>query len=106
MLEITITNEQKVRVGIIPVTATGKPATLDGKPEWSVTSGDAGLEISTDGFAAFLVSGDTPGESMIVVSADADLGSGVENITDSIKLTVAGAKAVNLGLIADAPIAK
>ena len=106
MLELKITNEQKVKVTIVPVTATGKPALLDGPPSWSVASGDATLAVSADGLSSDLISSDTPGESMIVVSADADLGAGVENISDSIKLTIEGAKAAVLGLVAGTPEAK
>ena len=55
MLEITITNEQKIQVTLKPVTATGRPAKLDGTPEWSVISGDSTLEVATDGLSAFLI---------------------------------------------------
>lgn len=103
MLEIKITNEQKVKVTLAPVTSAGKPAQLDGTPTWEKSSGDSTMEVAADGLSASLISSDTPGESMFVVSADADLGAGVENITDSIKLTVEGAKAINLGLVAGAP---
>lgn len=106
MLELTITNEQKVKVTITPVTATGKPAALDGAPSWSVSSGDSTISVAENGLSADLISSDAPGETMYVVSADADLGAGVENVTDSIKLVVEGAKAVNLGLVAGAPEAK
>lgn len=103
MLELTITNEQKVRVSLTPVTSTGKPAAVDGKPSWTVTSGDSTVVVSEDGLSAELVSSDTPGETMIVVEADADIGAGVETITDAVKLTVEGAKAVSLGLSAGTP---
>lgn len=103
MLDISITNEQKVNVTLKPVTATGKPATLDGAPTWTVASGDSTIEIATDGMSAELISSDTPGETMFVVEADADLGSGVVTINDSIKLTVSGAMAVNLGLSVGTP---
>lgn len=106
MLELSITNEQKVQVTLTPVTATGKPAPVDGVPTWVVASGDATVDVAADGLSAFLISGDNPGQSSIVVSADADLGAGVETISDSITLTVEGAKAISLGLTASAPVAK
>jgi len=40
------------------------------------------------------------------VKADADLGEGVTEISDIIRLTVAGAQAANLGLTAEAPTPK
>jgi hypothetical protein len=40
---------------------------------------------------------------MIVIEADADLGEGVETISDAIRLTVEGAKAQSLGLSVGTP---
>ncbi len=105
-LDLTITNEQKVQVTLNPVTDTGKPAKLDGAPTWSVINGTSTLDIAADGLSAFLVSGDDPGDSDFLVSADADLGSGVTEISDTIRLHVAGAQAKNLGLVAGTPVAK
>src|ERR1043165_185984 len=103
MLELTINNEQKVRVLIAPVDSAGKPAKLDGAPTWETSSGDSTVVPDPDGLGAFLVSSDTPGESIINVTADADLGAGVETIADAIKLTAEGAKAASLGLTAGTP---
>lgn len=103
MTEIRITNEQKVKVTLTPKTGAGKPAKLDGKPTWTVSSGDSTVEVADDGMSAELVSSDTPGETMFVVEADADIGEGVETITDAIKLTVEGAKATSLGLTVGEP---
>jgi len=107
MLEIVITNEQKIQVTLTPVTATNKPAQLDGPAVFEVISGTATVGmVEGNVLSAWLVSGDLPGDSEIMVSADADLGDGVETISDIIKLTVAGAKAASLGLTAGAPVAK
>lgn len=96
--EKTITNEQKVNVTLNPVTATGKPAKLDGAPVWSVISGDSTVVPAPDGLSADLVSSDTPGDTTFLVDADADLGSGVVDVQDTITLHVEGALAANLGL--------
>lgn len=106
MVEITITNEQKVKATLNPVTATGRPAKLDGAPKWVVSSGDATVVPAADGLSCELVSGDNPGDTVILVSADADLGSGVVTISDSITLHVQGALATNLGLTVGTPEAK
>lgn len=106
MTEITITNEQKIQVTLAPKTATGKQATLDGKPTWTVQSGIGTLEIAEDGLSAFLVSGDAPGDTMVIVEADADLGEGVQTISDSIQLHVSGAMAENLGLAVGSAVPK
>jgi len=105
-LDLSITSEQKIPVTMAPVTAAGKPATLDGKPTWTLVSGDATIVVSDTGLSAELISADTPGDSNFLVEADADLGAGVETISDTIKLTVVGARAVNLGLVAGAPLPK
>ena len=103
---ITITNEQKVQVTLQPVTAAGNPATLDGAPVWTVTEGDATLEVAEDGLSAFLVSGAADVNSTITVAADADLGEGVVALTDTITLAVVAAGASALGLVAGEAILK
>ena len=102
-LEISITNEQKVKVTLAPVTDAGKPAPLDGKPGWSLISGNAEIIPSEDGLSCDIVSGDTPGDSEILVEADAHLGEEVETVSDVIKVTVIGAMAKNLGLTVGEP---
>ncbi len=106
MIEVVLTNEQKVQVTLTPVTATGKPATLDGKPSWTVTTGDATLDVADDGMSAFIISPDSPGESLVNIEADADLGEGVVTIAEAVKLTVNGALATSLGAVASAPVPK
>ncbi len=105
-LDLTITNEQQIEVTLKPVTATGKPAKLDGSPAWTVISGNSAVSVSEDGLSATLVSSDDPGDTEIVVKADADVGEGVEEISDMIRLSVSGAHASNLGLSAGTPTPK
>lgn len=105
MIEVKITNEQKIAIGVNPVTATGKPAKLDGEVQFEVQSGDVTIE-RIDANNAFIVSGDLPGDSVVSVSADVDLGEGREIITDIVKITVEGARAASLGLTIGEPIAK
>ena len=105
-LDVTITNEQKVKATLAPKTATGKPAPIDGKPTWTVQSGDSTVVVADDGLSADLISSDTPGDTIFVVEADADIGEGVETLADTIRLTVQGARAANLGLSLGAPEAK
>ena len=100
---VTITNEQKVQVTLAPLTAAGNPATVDGVPTWSVTSGDATLEVAENGMSAYLVSGAADVNSQITVTADADLGEGVTEITDTIDLAVVSAAASQLGLNVGTP---
>ena len=106
MLEINITNEQQVNVVLHPVTATGRPAQVDGAPTWNVQSGESTVNPSSDGLSADLISAETPGDTEVLVEADADLGEGVVPISDIIRLHVAGAQAANLGLVAGDPTPK
>ena len=102
-LVLKVTNEQKVTVTLSPVTDAGKPVKLDGAPTWSVVLGESTITPADDGLSAVLVSADTPGDTQVLVSADADLGEGVETISDTIDLNVVGATAKNLGLVAGTP---
>lgn len=105
MLELKITNEQKIKLTVAPTTAAGKPAELDGDVKFTVESGTSAVE-RIDARSAYLISSDTPGDTVIIVEADADLGEGVETISDVVKLTVEGARAANLGLVAGTPETK
>src|SRR5262245_45119970 len=106
MLDLNITNEQQVKVTLKPVTATGKPAPVDGAPTWEVISGNSTVNPASDGMSADLISSDDPGDTEILVKADADLGAGVIEISDIVRLHVAGALAANLGLSAGDPTPK
>lgn len=103
---ITITNEEKVQVTLAPTTAAGNPAILDGAPVWTVTEGDATLEVAVDGLSAFLISGTANTNSKITITADADLGEGIVNLNDTIDLAVVPASANALGLLVATPVLK
>lgn len=106
-LELTITNEQQVKVHLTPITDAGKPAKLDGAPVWSVVSGPGKVTPAADGLSADLISDDADlSDTIYKVDADADLGSGVTDVADTITLHVLHANATNLGLSADAPTLK
>jgi len=104
--EITLTNEQQVVATLKPVTATGKPAKLDGIPVWSVVSGAGTVTPAADGMSATLVTPDSPDDTTYLVDGDADLGSGVVDVQDTILVHTTGANAANLGLTLGAPTAK
>ena len=107
MLELTITNEQKITIHLKPVTQAGKPTKLDGKPVWTVLSGPGTVVPAEDGLSADLVSDDTDlSDTTYQVTADSDLGAGVEEVADTILVHTAHANAKSLGLFADAPVLK
>lgn len=102
MLELSCTNEEKIKIRVNPVTTTGTAVALDGPIQVSVQSGE-GMVEPIDEKSFYVVSGQNPGDTGFLVSGDADLGDGVESISDVILLHVAGAKASSLGLVAETP---
>ncbi len=102
-MDIKLTNEQKVTVTLTPKTDAGKPAKLDGKPSWSIVDGLSTVVPSEDGMSAVITSADDPGDTQILVKADADIGEGIEEISDVLKVSVVGAAAKNLGITVGTP---
>ena len=106
MLELTCSNEEKIQITLSPVTPGGKPIAVENFTV-SVQSGDGTFELNPDGSFGFcVISGDAAGDTAYAVTADADLGSGVQNIADFITLRVLGAQAVALGMSAGTPVLK
>lgn len=103
MTPVDITTEQTATATLTPKTAAGKPAKLDGAPTWAIDplEGAGTLEVSGDGLSCKYVSPDdvpTNPVANVTVTADADLGEGVETISDSIQFTIKSPKASSLGL--------
>ena len=99
-----LTNEEKVAVSINPQTAAGNPAQVDGDFNLEVVEGDVTLEVAEDG-TKYIVSG-AEGTSKVRVSADADLGEGVQTIEDIVDIIVVPAGASNLGIGFGTPVLK
>lgn len=100
MLEVSITNEQKVKITAKPKTKAGRPASFDGAVKATVQTGDSTVMDDPDGDpnSFIAVSSDAPGDTVILVEADADLGEGVTTIQDTVTLHVTGSNADNFGL--------
>lgn len=106
-LNLTCTNEQKVKVVANPQTEGGRPAQLDGELSVEVVSGEGTFDmIEGEPNAFYAVSPDGVGVTEYRVSGDADLGDGVVTIEDLVTLTVGGAQARSFGLSADTPVQK
>lgn len=101
-VEVSLSTEERVRVTAAPVTKSGKPAKLDGAVSFSSDNPDVVIE-TIDDTSAFINSPETPGDSVVVVSADADVGEGVTTIQDTVLLHVADPQASSLGLSAGTP---
>lgn len=106
MTTIVLKESQKVLVTLRPTTDEGKPAVVDGAPSWVVKSGDVTMSVAADGLSATLFAGTVHGDSVIVITADSDLGTGVVTLTESITVTVDGDRAHNLGIFVGVPTTK
>lgn len=103
--EASVTNEEKVLVTVNPVTSHGRPAALDGPITVEVQSGSGTFELQDDK-SFYAISSDDPGDTVYVIHGDADLGSGIVDVSDVVVLHVAGANASNLGITVGAPVEK
>ena len=103
-MSLVLTDMQKVQLSIQPVDGAGNPAPVDGPPIWE--SSDPGvltLEASTDGMSAIASAVGPLGAAQVKVSADADLGEGVETITGILDVQIVADKAVSLAVQAGVP---
>lgn len=100
MIEQTITSDQEIDVILAPKTPSGRPAKVDPNtpPTAEVQSGTSTV-VPTDNPLKFtLRSSDDPGDTDFLLSADADLGEGVETISEVVRLHVTSPKATSLGV--------
>lgn len=103
-IEVHLSNEEKVRLAVTPMTPGGQPAPVDGAAVWEV---DGACTVEPiDATSAWVLSGTEVGDSTVTVACDADMGAGVVTIMDTCVVHVASPMAANLGLAADAPVLK
>jgi len=103
-MEFRITSEYKLPVGAKhPVTPSGRPATLDGPVTFTVLEGTCTIE-PIDDVTAYLVPGEDFLDSVVLLEADADLGDGVETISETVILHIDHPKASSLGVEAGEPV--
>lgn len=78
----------------------GNPARVDGIPVWSITpDGLATLEVGTDGLSATVTPIGALGAAVLKVTADADLGAGVQEISGQADLNFIAGNAVTVTII-------
>ncbi len=102
-MALILTDTQKVTLTFTAKTAKDKPARVDGIPQWS-TSNPAVCSITpaADGLSA-VVKATATGTTQISVTADADLGTGVRNITATGDVEVRPSEAVTVGIAFGTP---
>lgn len=105
----TLRDDQKVLLTIQPLDAKGKPAAVDGAPTWaSSDETQVTLEVASDGLSAVASGVAPPADATaalprVVVTADADLGSGITPITGSLEFTITAGSAATISITAGTP---
>lgn len=98
-----ITNEQQIPISILPLTATGKPAVIDGDAVFESSDPLVATVTSTGPLSAMVVAVGL-GVAQITVSVDADLDEGeVRTLTGSDVVEVVGAEAESFTITFGAP---
>lgn len=98
----------KIRAVLEPVKIDGSPATVEGKPDWTIQNSPDGaeLDVAADGLSAFLIPGVATGTAEFTAVGDADLGEGVNPISQTFVVTVIDAQASSLGGRLEEPVIK
>jgi hypothetical protein len=101
MSMVTINADKKRTFTVAPVDAKGRPARIDGIPEWTVTpEGGVTLFPTTDGLSCDVVWQAPLASQVVTVKADADLGSGVRHITGTADVETLSAEAASFQMTA------
>lgn len=95
--QLTVT--QQVPVGVEFKDAKGNPAKVDGVPAWATDNSDVlALEPAADGLSCNVKAAGVIGTAKVQVSADADLGAGVELVIGTLEIEVVAGKAATVVL--------
>lgn len=103
---LVLPNDHKCTASITPVDAHGNPAQIDGLATWGSSNDQIATltGISPDSLSADIVPGTQLGTCQINVQADADLGSGITNISGVLDLSVVAGQAVGFTIQTGAPV--
>lgn len=99
-IQVSATDGKRFTLTIAPKNARGRPAQVDGAPEWT-SSDESVCEIapSDDGMSC-RVRCLASGTATITCDADADLGAGVVSLSQQCVVTVSPSNATDLGMAA------
>jgi hypothetical protein len=101
---LILTDSQQVDLAIKPLTKKLHPAQVDGVPVWSSSDpAVATVEAAADGLSAVVKAADNLGPAQISVTADVDLGEGVNPMTGLLDIEVVGGGAAAISIIAAVP---
>ena len=103
-MSIVLKDTQRVTINVSPVDAKGNPAQVDGAPVWAVVGpGIVTLAPSADGMTCVATTTGDLGTTQVTVTADADVGEGVQTISGLLDVEVVGGTAVSLAVAAGVP---
>lgn len=103
-MSIVLKDTQRVSISVSPLDAKENPAKIDGAPSWTVVGpAIVTLAPSDDGLTCVATTTGALGTTQIAVSADADVGEGVQIISGLLDVEVVGGIAVNLSVTAGVP---
>jgi len=104
-MAFTLTDIQQVTLAITAVDARGNPAKLDGAPVWA-TSDAALLTVtpSADGMSCVATAVGPLGTAQVTVTADADLGAGIRELTGLLDIEIIASEALNVTIVPGTPV--
>jgi|SRR5215208_2651826 len=102
-IEATINDHQVIELSITPKDRDGDVVDVENVTWASSDEGVARLEPSADGLKCVAVSTGQVGTATVSCTADADLGDGIEPITQECELTVVQSNAQSLNMSAGVP---
>lgn len=104
-MAFTLTDIQQVTLAITAVDARGNPAKLDGAPVWA-TSDAALLTVvpSEDGLSCVATAVGPLGTAQVLVTADADLGAGIRELTGLLDVEIIASEALNITIVPGTPV--
>lgn len=98
IMALKLKDDEKATASIKPVDKKGFPAQVDDVPVWAASAeGIVELTPAADGLSC-VIAGMAPGACQVNVTADADLGDGVRNITGTLDVEVLGGDAVTINI--------
>lgn len=96
-----LTDSQQVTATITPVNRRGNPAAIDGVPVWHTSDATVVTVTAEPDDRSAVIRAVTSGKARITVSADADLGEGVQAIVAILEVEVIPGHAVQVRLTLD-----
>jgi hypothetical protein len=101
---MVLKDTEQVVLSVVPVDAKGNAAPVDGAPVWgSSDPAVATVTAAADGLSATVAAVGPLGKTQISVTADADLGEGLESIVGTLEIEVVAGKAVSLSIKTGTP---